>query len=99
MRDLRRLILPLLVLLLAVPLAAQDAGEQELARRINEIVNQQDAARGFWGIEVYAPQRGRTLYVLNADHYFTPASVTKLFTTAAAMALLGPDYQIGRAHV
>ncbi len=93
MRDPRRLILPLLVLLLALPLAAQEAGEQELARRINEIVSQQDAARGFWGIEVYAPQRGRTLYVLHADRYFTPASVTKLFTTAAALSLLGPDYR------
>ncbi len=93
MRNLRRLILLLLVLLLALPLAAQDAGEQELSRRIHEIVNQQDAAHGFWGIEVYAPQRGRTLYVLNADHYFTPASVTKLFTTAVALSLLGPDYR------
>ncbi len=81
------------MLVVPLPLAAQDAGEQELARRITEIVNQQDAARGFWGIEVYAPQRGRTLYVLNADHYFTPASVTKLFTTAAALSLLGLDYR------
>ncbi|HXE74924.1 MAG TPA: D-alanyl-D-alanine carboxypeptidase/D-alanyl-D-alanine-endopeptidase [Candidatus Xenobia bacterium] len=78
---------------MALPAAAQEAGEQELARRINEIVGQQDAARGFWGIEVYAPQRGRTLYGLNADRYFTPASVTKLFTTAAALSLLSPDYR------
>ncbi|MGH9787497.1 MAG: D-alanyl-D-alanine carboxypeptidase/D-alanyl-D-alanine endopeptidase [Candidatus Acidiferrales bacterium] len=83
----------LLAVCLALPALAQEPGEAELARRINEIVSQPEAARGFWGIEVYAPQRGRSLYSLNADRYFTPASVTKLFTTAAALDLLGPDYR------
>ncbi|MCI0404085.1 MAG: D-alanyl-D-alanine carboxypeptidase/D-alanyl-D-alanine-endopeptidase [Acidobacteria bacterium] len=78
---------------MVLPAAAEDPGEQELARRINEIIGQPEAARGFWGIEVYAPQRGRTLYSLNADRFFTPASVTKVFTTAAALDLLGPDYR------
>ena len=32
------------------------------------------------------------LYARDADKLFTPASNTKLFTTAAAMALIGPDY-------
>ena len=35
---------------------------------------------------------GKTLYFHDADKLFTPASNTKLFTTAAAMALIGPDY-------
>jgi D-alanyl-D-alanine carboxypeptidase/D-alanyl-D-alanine-endopeptidase (penicillin-binding protein 4) len=92
----------LLILLLSLLLAPTNAslaqqpaepGEQELARRIQEIIGQPEAARGFWGIEVYAPQRGRSLYSLHADRYFTPASVTKLFTTAAALDLLGADFQ------
>lgn len=29
----------------------------------------------------------------NADHHFTPASVNKLYTTAAALHLLGPHFQ------
>ena len=83
----------LLALCLALPVLAQDPGEQELARRITDIIGQPEAARGFWGIEVYAPQRGRSLFSFNGGHFFTPASVTKLFTTAAALDLLGPDYR------
>ena len=40
------------------------------------------------------PQRGEVLYERNADNYFTPASDAKLFTTALALATLGPDYRI-----
>jgi D-alanyl-D-alanine carboxypeptidase/D-alanyl-D-alanine-endopeptidase (penicillin-binding protein 4) len=35
---------------------------------------------------------GKVLYAQNADKLFTPASNTKLFTTAAGLALIGPDY-------
>ena len=64
-----------------------------LGARIEAIVNQPDAARGFWGIEVVSLTTGKELYALNADKLFTPASNTKLFTTSAAMALIGPDYR------
>ncbi len=36
---------------------------------------------------------GETLYALNADHFFAPASNAKIFTTALALATLGADYQ------
>src|SRR6185503_12975277 len=49
-------------------------------------------ARGFWGIEVVSLSTGKVLYARDADKLFTPASNTKLFTTAAAVALIGPDY-------
>ncbi len=64
-----------------------------LSARIERLLEQPDVARGFWGIEVVSLDSGRTLYTRNADKLFTPASNTKLFTTSAALALIGPDYK------
>ena len=49
--------------------------------------------KGDWGVLVVDAATGETLYSLNADRYFTPASNTKMFTTALALATLGPDYR------
>jgi len=72
-------------------------GERWLAERIEHVIGRAEADRGFWGIEVFAPQRGRTLYSLNAHRFFTPASVTKLFTSAATLVVYGADYQFRTA--
>lgn len=63
-----------------------------VAKRIDAILSAPDLARGFWGIEVVSLDNGKLLYAQNEDKLFTPASNTKLFTTAAALALIGPAY-------
>src|ERR1700758_1867408 len=78
-------------LLLANSLEA--ANQKSLESRIATILKDPDLARGFWGIEVLSLKTGRILYSQNADRLFTPASNTKLFTTSAALALIGPDYR------
>ena len=87
-----RRVFPALVLLLAFasPVLAK---HDPLASQIEKILAQPGAERGFWGIEVVSLKDGRTLYALNANKLFTPASTTKLFTTAAALALIGSDYR------
>ena len=68
------------------------ASHDAVGKRIDAVLAAPDLARGFWGIEVVALDSGKTLYAQNADKLFTPASNTKLFTTAAALALVGPAY-------
>ena len=79
-----------LCLLLCAQLHA--ASHKALDKRIAAVLEPADLARGFWGIEVVSLSTGKVLYARDADKLFTPASNTKLFTTAAAMALIGPDY-------
>src|SRR5438128_8142648 len=64
-----------------------------LKKQIESILAQPDLSRGFWGIEITSATTGKVLYSLNSDKLFTPASNTKLFTTAAALALIGPEYK------
>jgi len=47
-----------------------------------------------WGVLVTDAATGETLYARNPDAYFMPASDAKLFTTAFALATLGPDYRM-----
>ncbi len=85
-----------LLVLGASPAAAggksKDVGPRKLRHRIEEILTQGDAARGFWGVKVVRLRDGKTLYASNADQLFLPASGMKLFTTAAGLEKLGPDF-------
>src|SRR3954462_11445792 len=68
------------------------ANRLQLTQNIDRIIGEPDVSRGFWGIEVVSLKNGSVLYTMNSDKLFTPASNTKLFTTAATLALIGPDY-------
>jgi D-alanyl-D-alanine carboxypeptidase/D-alanyl-D-alanine-endopeptidase (penicillin-binding protein 4) len=48
---------------------------------------------GDWGISVISLSRGDTLFSLNPDQHFLPASTLKLYTTALAFERLGPAHQ------
>src|SRR6476619_7225608 len=85
-----------LVLCILLACQAQSAARKphvSLKKQIDTILTQPDLPRGFWGIEITSLKTGKILYSQNADKLFTPASNTKLFTTAAALALIGPDYK------
>ncbi len=77
------------LLLVAHCLAASD-----LEHAIKRILDSSPAAQSaFWGIVIADQKSGKTVFELNPDHYFVPASNTKLFTVALALTRLGPDYR------
>ncbi len=67
--------------------------KNNLAEQINSNLSQPPLDRAHWGIDVVDLDSGKTLYAQNPDQLFLPASNTKLFTTAAALAIAGPDYR------
>ncbi len=69
-----------------------ERGTSALDRRIDKILAASNAQRGFWGIQVVDFATGKLLYERDADRLFIPASNMKMFTTAAALEKLGPDY-------
>ena len=69
------------------------ADGKRLSKAIEQILSDPDVSRGFWGIDVVALDTGQQLFGLNENRLFTPASNTKLFTTAAAFALIGPEFR------
>src|SRR5580692_5560616 len=75
----------------AVVLKAGRSGPcTKLAGKIEEVLAQPAVVRDHWGIAVTAMD-GAPIYSLNEGQLFQPASNTKLFTTSAAIALLGPE--------
>jgi serine-type D-Ala-D-Ala carboxypeptidase/endopeptidase (penicillin-binding protein 4) len=80
---------PIFILLLAAAYGAA----QPLSRRIQRAIQESPVARtAAWGIQAKELASGKTLFELNAGHFFVPASNTKLFSTSLALTRLGPDF-------
>ncbi|HVS82703.1 MAG TPA: D-alanyl-D-alanine carboxypeptidase/D-alanyl-D-alanine-endopeptidase [Pyrinomonadaceae bacterium] len=67
--------------------------DMALAREIDRAIDEGDLAQARWGVFVMSLSGGRVLYSRNGDKLFTPASNMKIYTTAAALDLLGADYR------
>jgi len=91
---------PTLRVCLAVVLALGSVGAQvrkadpeSLAAKIAAVLETKEAQRAHWGIQVVSLDTGKAIYSRHEHQLFTPASNTKLFTTAAALEGLGPDFK------
>jgi serine-type D-Ala-D-Ala carboxypeptidase/endopeptidase (penicillin-binding protein 4) len=63
------------------------------AKRIQALLSTPAAKNARWGIHAVNLKSGRVLFELHANEQFTPASNTKLFSTALAMERLGPAHR------
>ncbi len=73
--------------------SADSSAAARFGARVDAFLNAAPSSKGDWGLLIVDAQSGATLYAKNADSYFVPASNMKLFTTALALARLGPDYK------
>ena len=64
----------------------------ELQARISEILQKPELAQAMIGIKVASLDTGRILFESNANKLLRPASNMKLYTVAAALDRLSPDY-------
>ncbi len=85
--------LSLILAIAAVQAAAgrQDLRQASLGDRIDSLARNLKGARV--GISVCSAEDGRDIYALRQTETFQLASNTKLFTTAAALDRLGPDFR------
>jgi len=72
---------------------AHAQSEASLAQRIQKVISRPEFAHANFGIEFYALDTGKVIYVLNADKLFVPASTTKILTEGTLLAKLGADYR------
>lgn len=65
----------------------------ELQARIAEVLRKPELARAMVGIKVASLDTGQVLFEANANKLLRPASNMKLYTVAAALDRLSPDYR------
>lgn len=74
------------------PTSRPITSSKELQAALHEIFGDPKYSNAFWGVRVERPN-GEVLYDHLANKGFTPASNMKLYTTAAALDILGADFK------
>ena len=89
-------VLPIIVLLCLSAVVAQQPAPRtlpELKARISEVLAKPELTSSMVGIKVVSLDTGRVLFEENAGKLLRPASNMKLYTVAAALDRLSPDYR------
>lgn len=77
----------------AQPAPDVESAQSTIREAVTDTIEAASYAGALWGIEVVNLSTGRRLFRHNPSHLFTPASNTKLLTTAAALRRLGPTHR------
>lgn len=72
---------------------SKQPADKVLAEEIERALDENDLTKVRWGVFVMSMKDERVLYSRDGDQLFTPASNMKIYTTAAALDLLGADYR------
>ncbi|PSQ92234.1 MAG: D-alanyl-D-alanine carboxypeptidase/D-alanyl-D-alanine-endopeptidase [Bacteroidetes bacterium SW_4_67_19] len=72
---------------------AELAERSPLAEVVQKTIDTEGLQNGFWGLKVADAATGAVYYEREAGKRFVPASNVKLYTAAAALDQLGPDYR------
>lgn len=88
-------VVALLLAVAAVPTAVlgQSPALRQLEADIEEALSTYRWPTATWGVLITSLDRGDTLFAVHPDTVLAPASNLKLLTSAAALALLGPDFR------
>ncbi|MBT3762936.1 MAG: hypothetical protein HOF82_03225, partial [Candidatus Marinimicrobia bacterium] len=73
------------------PTIYQESGQPTIRKEINELINASGLLTNL-GIKIVSLKTGSTLYELNSNSLFNPASNNKLYTHAAALATIDTNY-------
>ena len=72
---------------------AQTRTQEELRVAIDDAIAKAGMPNGWWTVNVQDAETGAPLYERDTARSFIPASNTKLYSSAAALDILGPDYR------
>ena len=76
-----------------IALSARAADSTPWRHRLEQITLAPQYRQARWGLLVAELDSGQVLYESDADKLFAPASVTKLYSVAAALEAFGSDYR------
>ena len=92
----KNLFFPLIILIISCIVCVEStwcASEEGLKKEINSVLHKHKPKGSSVGISIFSISEGIPLYKLNSEKTFIVASNMKLFTTAAALVYLGPDFE------
>jgi serine-type D-Ala-D-Ala carboxypeptidase/endopeptidase (penicillin-binding protein 4) len=74
-------------------LVDRDSPYADLGRKVGAILDKPAFRNAEWGVDIRSVEDYEPVFVYNHDKLFPPASNAKLFTTAAALDRLGPNFR------
>jgi D-alanyl-D-alanine carboxypeptidase/D-alanyl-D-alanine-endopeptidase (penicillin-binding protein 4) len=69
------------------------ANADQFEKRLQQIMDRTSFQHATFGIQFLSLENKKSIYSMNADKFFIPASTTKLITAGSALELFGPDHR------